>query len=74
MPNTYYPAGDYSPTTYTEVRNFFVFDLSGVTGPALGATLELYNPSNPPDPGDGYISPDPFETYELIEVVTESPP
>jgi hypothetical protein len=57
---TNYLAGDTASAGVAEKRNFFVFDLSGVTGPVLGATLELYNPSNPPDSGDGYISPDPF--------------
>ena len=69
--NTYYPAGDNAAAGNNELRNFFVFDLSGVTAPVLGATLELYCPSNPPDPGDGYQSPDPSETYALWEVVTD---
>jgi hypothetical protein len=69
--NTYYPAGDNAAAGYNELRDFFVFDLSGVAGPVVGATLELYNPSNPPDPGNGYRSPDPFETYALWEVVTD---
>ncbi len=71
--NTYYPAGDTAASGYNELRNFFVFDLSAVTGPVLGATLELYNPSDPPDAGDGYRSPDPSETYSLWEVVTDIP-
>lgn len=69
--NTYYPAGDIAASGFSELRNFFVFDLSAVMGPVLGATLELYNPSDPPDAGDGYRSPDPFETYSLWEVVTD---
>lgn len=69
--NTYYPAGDTAASGYNELRNFFIFDLSAVTGPVLGATLELYNPSNPPDAGNGYNSPDSFETYSLWEVVTD---
>ena len=30
----------------TAFRNFFVFDLSGVSDPIIGATLRLYNPSS----------------------------
>ena len=71
--STYSPAGDIAASGFSELRNFFVFDLSGVTGPVLGATLELYNPSDPPDAGDGYSSPDPFETYSLWEIVTDIP-
>lgn len=69
--NTYYPAGDIAASGYSEIRNFFVFDLSGVTEPVVGATLELYCPSDPPDVGNGYRSPDPFERYALWEVVTD---
>lgn len=45
-------------------RNFFVFDLSSITGTITGATLKLYNPINPPDSFDGYAG-DATETYEL---------
>jgi len=69
--NTYYPAGDVAASGYSEIRNFFVFDLSGLTEPVVGATLELYCPSDPPDAGDGYRSPDSFERYALWEVVTD---
>lgn len=69
--NTYYPAGDTAASGFNEIRDFFVFDLSGVTGPVLGATLELYCPSDPPDAGNGYRSPDSFESYALWEVVTD---
>jgi hypothetical protein len=69
--NTAYVAGDLAASGFSERRNFFVFDLSGVEGPILGATLEIYNPSNPPDAGNGYNSPDPFEAYSLWEVVTD---
>jgi hypothetical protein len=69
--NTYYPAGDSASSGVAEQRNFFVFDLSGLPAPVLEASLALYNPSDPPDPGDGYRSPDPFETYTLVEVTTD---
>lgn len=71
--NTYYPAGDVAASGYSEIRNFFVFDLSGLTEPVVGATLELYCPSDPPDAGNGYTSPDSFERYALWEVVTDIP-
>lgn len=69
--NTSYLAGDIAASGFVEYRNFFVFDLSSVGGQILGATLELYNPSDPPDAGNGYRSPDAFETYSLWEVVTD---
>jgi len=40
-------------------KNYFTFDLSGVTGTILGATLEL------PLPDDGYGSPNDTETYAV---------
>jgi len=69
--NTSYLAGDLAASGFVEYRNFFVFDLSSVEGPILGATLELYNPSDPPDAGNGYRSPDPFEVYSLWEIVSD---
>ncbi len=49
----------------TELRNFFVFDLSGIApGSITSATLRLAQAS------DGYISPDPLETYVLWDVST----
>ena len=45
-------------------RNFFVFDLSGVTDPIVGATLRLFNPAG------GFASLDPTETYTLFDVST----
>jgi hypothetical protein len=46
----------------SEVRNFFVFDLSSITQPITSATLEI---------GRGrYDSPDLAETYELHDVTT----
>ena len=46
-------------------RNFFVFDLSAVTGTITFATLRLYNPSIFTDSTNGYQSADASETYEL---------
>ena len=45
-------------------RNWFVFDLSGVTDPIVSATLRLFNPVR------GFISADPTETYTLYDVTT----
>jgi hypothetical protein len=47
-----------------EHRDFFVFDLLGVTGKVVGATLRLFNPFG------GYVSPDATETYTLFSVAT----
>ena len=45
-------------------HNYFVFDLSGVSGTVVSATLRLENPSG------GYGSPDPAETYTIFDVTT----
>ena len=45
-------------------HNFYVFDLTGINQPVLGATLKLHNPST------GYGSPDPTENYSLFDVST----
>jgi len=50
-----------------DARNFFVFDLSGVTLPIASANLELTMPGPSPS---GYNSPDPSENFELHDVVT----
>lgn len=47
-----------------EYRNFFVFDLSGVSGTVTSASLQLFNPST------GYVSPDANEMYTLYDVST----
>jgi len=44
-----------------EARNFFVFDLSGVTDEIISATLRVYNPPS------GYYSPSPSETLGLFD-------
>jgi hypothetical protein len=44
-------------------RNFFVFSLGGLGGLVTGATLALEHPYK-------HGSPDPFETYSLVEVST----
>jgi PEP-CTERM motif len=47
-----------------ELRDFFVFNLTGVTGPITAATLRAFNPSS------GYSSPDANETWTLFDVST----
>jgi len=69
--STNYAAGDTAAAGVSEIRNFFVFDLSAVQGTVAHAALQLYNPGNPPDTGDGFNSPDPYETYVLKEVTTD---
>ena len=49
-------------------RNYFTFDLSGVSEPIIGATLSAFNPVG------GYGSPDATETYELFGAFASPPP
>ncbi len=60
-----YYTGYSVPSTPVERRNWFIFDLSGVSEPIVSATLKLYMPGDPDHPGEpcGYISPDPTEDY-----------
>jgi hypothetical protein len=48
----------------TQYRNFFVFDLSGVSGRVKSASLSVLNPDF------GYNSTDPSETYTVYDVST----
>ena len=61
-----YPAGWHpSPSVPPgELRDYFVFDLTGVTGTIVSATLRAFNPSN------GFNSPDGSETFALFDVST----
>jgi len=68
---TNYLAGDTTSAAVAEKRNFFVFDLSGLSGTVAHAALQIYNPGDPPDLGNGYNSPDPYETYSVREVTTD---
>ncbi len=54
------------PDGVIEHHNFFVFDLSAVSGTITGAMLRLANPIN------GYQSGDATETYEVHQVVTSA--
>ncbi len=60
-----------------EYRNFFVFDFTAIPSgeTVVAATLRLWNPvaAPPTQHFDGYQSPDPFETYELVQVSTPAP-
>jgi hypothetical protein len=62
--NTNYIAGDEEAM---EFRDFFVFDLTGITGPIVSAELSLFNPCFP---FPGYMSPNPSETYQVTNVTT----
>ena len=53
-----------------EYRSFYVFDTSGINGTVVSAALQAYNPGIAVDFGDGYISPDPTETFTLFDVTT----
>jgi hypothetical protein len=57
--STNYIAGDLSGMEY---RDFFVFDLSGVSGTIVNAALDIENP-----PG-GYVSADGSETWTVYDV------
>ena len=62
--------GEVPPLVGTDVnrRNFFTFDLSGITpGTIASASLALYLPT------DGFASPDPFEVYELAGIPAGTP-
>jgi len=69
--NLSYIAGDIRGagciTCVNDSRNFFVFDLAGVTQQITSAKLAVSVPSQP---GPGYVSSDPSENYELHDVVT----
>jgi len=43
-------------------RSFFVFNLSGLSGTVVSATLQIFNPI--------YLSPDPSETLSIFDVST----
>jgi hypothetical protein len=72
--NDNYGAGDFrgrfcsSGDCPSDVRNFFVFDLSLIPKPVQSATLILHLIGTLPQPG--YFSNDASETYELHDVVT----
>lgn len=53
-----------------ERRNFFVFDLTGVSEEITSATLHLYNPTGTTPFFQGYQSADPTETYTVFDVTT----
>jgi hypothetical protein len=74
----YNMSGNHQPETHNyfvgdrfgvgrDFRNFFVFDLAGVTQSIAGANLALFVPILPET---GYESPDLSENYELHDIVT----
>ncbi len=64
FPNTNYVAGNVAGTSPDVLRNFFVFDLSSVSGNITSAELRLFNPNF------GFQSVDPSEDYALFDVTT----
>jgi hypothetical protein len=67
--NLNYVVGDDEDESYILHRNFFVFDLSGVTQPIVSAQLSLYNPYID-EFNTGYDSTDATETYAVYDVST----
>jgi len=66
-----YAVGGTNPDPSVIARNYFVFDLSGVTGleTLTDAQLSIFSPFSPvPGFGAGYGSTDPSETYAVYEV------
>jgi hypothetical protein len=67
---TFFASGNYAVGWYPassppgELRDYFVFDLSGVSGVITAATLRAQNPAT------GYSSPDPSETWSIFDVST----
>jgi hypothetical protein len=59
-----------NPLSFADHRNYFVFDLAGISQPIASAKLALFVPSTATRPGPGYDSSDPSENYELHDVVT----
>jgi len=66
-----YLVGDIASSGVSEYRNFFIFDLSSVEGVIDFAVLRVYNPGLATDGYDGYISPDPTETWVVYDVVSD---
>jgi hypothetical protein len=58
-----YDNGDFNPGQI--LRDFFVFDLSSVSGDITAATLDLYVPASGTDAGPGYQSNNSSEEYLL---------
>lgn len=52
------------PSTPSERRNYFIFDLAGVTTPVMSAKFKLFLPGGPTLPL-GYISSEPTEDYRI---------
>jgi hypothetical protein len=56
--------GPFCGSCFSDTRNFFVFDMAGITQPIASAKLALEVPLG------GYRSSDPSENYELHDIVT----
>src|SRR5262245_60700278 len=56
--------GYYTGTPPGELRDFFVFNVTGLAGKIVSAKLRAFNPST------GFSSPQPNETFTLFDVST----
>ncbi len=59
-----YYVGYSVPSTPVERRNYFIFDMAGVTTPVASAKLKLFLPGGP-SMALGFISSDPTEDYRI---------
>ncbi len=59
-----YYVGYSFPSSPSERRNYFIFDLSAITMPVASAAIKLYLPGPPLLPA-GYVSSDPTEDYRI---------
>ncbi len=66
-----YGVGDEIDTSfiYLEYRNWFAFDLSGISS-ISSATLRAYNIGSQSGTLNGFVSPDLSETWTLLDVTT----
>jgi len=63
----------WDPVDFSEallLRDFFIFNLAGVSGTITSATLDVPVPSDPPDSGEGYLSYELSEPYQLTSTTT----
>jgi hypothetical protein len=67
--NNNHAIGYYTGQPPGELRNFFVFNLTGFSGKITSAKLRAYNSGNP----IGYSSPHGSETFTIFDVSTPVP-
>jgi hypothetical protein len=70
LPNQNYIAGN---ALSREHRNWFTFDLSGLSDTVVSATLLLDNPNESNQgPAPGFSSTDPSETYSVFDILADA--